>query len=68
MRLLPSDANKMRLMRILETKEAFSAKDVGRWLKVQREQARRYVDELQVEGKIAFSYKLRNLNYYRVIR
>lgn len=68
MRTLPTDAVKMRLMRILETKEAFTTKDVGRWMKVKRDQACAYINELQVEGKIVFSYKLRNLNYYKVIR
>jgi Mn-dependent DtxR family transcriptional regulator len=68
MRTLPSDAVKVRLMRILENKYAFSTKDVARWLKVKKDRACDYVNELQMEGKIAFSYKLRNLNYYKVIR
>ena len=68
MRILPSDANKVRLMRMLEGKYAFSTKDVARWLKVQKDQACAYVNDLQMEGKIAFSHKLRNLNYYKVIR
>jgi Mn-dependent DtxR family transcriptional regulator len=68
MRTLPSDANKVRLMRMLEGKYAFSTKDVSRWLKVQKDQACAYVNDLQMEGKIAFSHKLRNLNYYKVIR
>jgi hypothetical protein len=68
MRTLPSDANKVRLMRMLEGKYAFSTKDVARWLKVQKDQACAYVNDLQMEGKIAFSHKLRNLNYYKVIR
>jgi len=68
MRTLPSDANKVRLMRMLEGKYAFTTKDVARWLKVKKDQATFYVNELQTEGKIAFSYKLRNLNYYKVIK
>ena len=68
MRTLPSDAVKVRLMRILENKYAFTTKDVARWLKVKKDRACDYVNELQMEGKIAFSYKLRNLNYYKVIR
>lgn len=55
-------------MRILENKYAFTTKDVARWLKVKKDRACDYVNELQMEGKIAFSYKLRNLNYYKVIR
>jgi len=55
-------------MRMLEGKYAFSTKDVARWLKVQKDQACAYVNDLQMEGKIAFSHKLRNLNYYKVIR
>ena len=68
MRTQPRDAVKVRLMRILENKYAFTTKDVARWLKVKKDRACDYVNELQMEGKIAFSYKLRNLNYYKVIR
>jgi len=68
MRTLPSDANKVRLMRMLEGKHTFSTKDVGRWLKIKKDQACSYTNDLQMEGKIAFSHKLRNLNYYKVIR
>ena len=68
MRTLPSDANKVRLMRMLDGKYAFSTKDVARWLKVKKDRACDYVNDLQIEGKIVFSYKLRNLNYYKVVR
>jgi len=68
MRILPSDANKVRLMRMLDGKYAFTTKDVARWLKIKKDRACDYVNELQMEGKIAFSYKLRNLNYYKVIK
>jgi Mn-dependent DtxR family transcriptional regulator len=68
MRTLPSDANKVRLMRMLDGKYAFSTKDVARWLKVKKDRACDYVNDLQMEGKIVFSYKLRNLNYYKVVR
>jgi Mn-dependent DtxR family transcriptional regulator len=55
-------------MRMLESQYAFSTKDVARWLKVKKDRACDYVNDLQMEGKIVFSYKLRNLNYYKVIR
>jgi len=68
MRTLPSDANKVRLMRMLDGKYAFSTKDVARWLNVKKDRACDYINDLQLEGKIVFSYRLKNLNYYKVIR
>jgi len=65
---LPSDGVKKRLMRILEGKFAFTSKDVARWLGLSVPQACKYINELQVEHKIAFSYKDAHSIFYKVVR
>jgi hypothetical protein len=65
---LPSDGIKLRLMRILDGKFAFTSKDVAKWLDLSLPQACKYINELQVEHKIVFSHKDARQIFYKVLR
>lgn len=67
-RTLPSNGNKMRLLRIVEKKYCFSSKDVARWLERCDETGRWYIKQLLNEGAIVFSHKVAGLNFYKVKR
>jgi len=68
MRSLPSEGCKAKLIRIMNKRYAFSAKDVARWLEKSDQTGRWYIKELLDEGAIVHSHKIAGLNFYKVKR
>ena len=62
----PSEGYKMRLMRMMEKRYYFSAKDVGLWLRKTEQSGRLYINKMLEDGDIELSHKVAGRHFYKV--
>jgi hypothetical protein len=67
-RTLPSEGTKMRLIRMMEKRYYFNAKDVGLWLRKSEQSGRLYIKQLIDDGVIELSHKESGLHFYRMVK